>query len=89
MQNPKMTVVTNSSNVTGFAHVQGEIGFELIVEFKGGARYSYKAVPVELFDKLKAYRDEGGSVGKFINAEVKPKHLCVKLEDSEDGSKTS
>lgn len=89
MQKPEMIVVTNSSNVAGFAHIQGEVGKELIVEFKGGGLYSYKAVPDEVFEKLTDCHNTGGSVGKFINAEVKPKHLCVKLEVSEDGEKTT
>lgn len=65
--------VERSSNIKALQHsAQANI---LRVAFKSGATYLYFGVPETLF--LEA-RDEEGSVGKWLNDEIKPKYPCLK-----------
>lgn len=68
---PELVPVT-SSNVAAVGHR----GTDLFVRFRNGGLYRYEAVPAEVFRRLLAAE----SPGKFLNAEVKPFHVCRKLE---------
>lgn len=47
----------------------------LIVQYKGGKRYSYSNVPREVYDQLVS----ATSTGTFISSIIKPNYTCQKL----------
>lgn len=62
-----------SSNVVSVGYdALGEI---LEIEFKGGAVYQYKQVPLHMYEQLKASE----SVGSFIAGQIKPNYNCVRM----------
>lgn len=67
----------DSSNVAAVGHKDNT----LYVEFKHGGLYRYFNVPAETYQAMLA----ADSVGKFLNAEVKPKH-GYELVDLNDAS---
>lgn len=66
-----------SSNVAAVGHQDNT----LYVEFKHGGLYRYFNVPAETYQAMLA----ADSVGKFLNAEIKPKH-GYELVDVNDAS---
>jgi hypothetical protein len=46
---------------------------ELRVAFKGGRTYVYLDVPPETYEAFL----QAESKGRFVNAEIKPRHRCV------------
>lgn len=63
-----------SSNILGV----GKDGDDLVVEFKGGSRYEFKGAAKHLEEILKISADDG-SVGKWLNANIKGHYQSVKL----------
>lgn len=61
-----------SSNILKVGHDGENMG----VVFKGGGEYHYAGVPREVFDKVVSAE----SVGKAINAHIKPKFPAKKIE---------
>ena len=62
-----------SSNIREYSHnLEENI---LTVTFKYGASYNYLGVPRKKFEAMKAAE----SVGKFLNAEIKPHYEFIKL----------
>ena len=78
MSNTKYTVtesiaIPNSSNVMAIAYT--DVG-ALLVTFKGGSEYLYKAVPKEVYEEMA----KAESAGKYLNVNVKNKYEFEKIE---------
>lgn len=67
-----------STNVRAYAYDLDNL--TLLVWYKGGGAYAYGGVDEELFGRLQACVELGGSVGRFINADVKTGHHFVKID---------
>lgn len=65
-----------SSNVDEIAHD----GHDLFVRFKNGGLYKYRGVPRSVFERML----KAESVGKFLNAEVKPHYQFTKMPAGDD-----
>jgi len=66
-------VPVSSSNLVSVGYDPDEK--TLIVEFKGGALYSYSGVPKLIYDRLLASE----SKGSFFSSNIKPVYMCSKL----------
>lgn len=69
-----MKLIENSSNLA-------EQGYDpatrvLRIKFKSGATYEYDGVAPETYARF----TQAESMGKFLNAEIKPAHECRKVE---------
>lgn len=74
MDYPKIeTKPVESSNIAAIGYDPASKTVQ--VDFKTGKKYHYQNVPQETFDELKA----APSVGKHLNAHIKPTYLCVPL----------
>ena len=62
----------NSSNVVSVGYDPSSETLE--VEFKNGV-YQYYNVPEFMYDRLM----QSASIGKFVNAEIKPSYACSKV----------
>ena len=60
-----------SSNVHAIAHMDNV----LHVKFKNGGHYAYTGVSLALFEKMRS----ADSVGKFLNAHIKPNYPFEKV----------
>lgn len=71
----------NMQNVT--SSMIKEIGTEgdnLMVRFNSGALYAYEGA-AKLLPAALQLQNDGGSVGKYINSEVKPYHTATKIDE--------
>jgi len=66
-------IEVESSNVAAIAYIRA--AEQLLVQFNNGSVYSYSAVPVEVFDGLKA----ADSKGRYLNAHIKGVYDCQKI----------
>ena len=72
-----MKQIENSSNlVAADFNAENKV---LIVEFKGGTKYSYPNFPPELYAEFEKTFDGSSSGGKFFNAQIR-NMPCEKLD---------
>ena len=48
----------------------------LTLEYRNGRTYQYLDVPPQIYQELLS----SGSVGEFVNLEIKPNYACVEVE---------
>ena len=49
----------------------------LEIEYKNGTVYRYKEVPRQIWDELKRIDSSGGSIGAYVNANIRDKYDFV------------
>lgn len=67
-----------SSNIYGYSY--NPTTAELFIDYNGGGRYKYVAVPLDVVENMQ----KAESIGKFVNQAIKPNFMYDKVEDNGD-----
>ena len=70
-----LRLMVKSSAITSFGYDERTRILE--IEYKNGTVYRYREVPRQVWDELRRIESSGGSIGAYVNANIRDKYDFV------------